>query len=199
METGQLIRTFEGHSHCVSSVAVSGDGKRVVSGSFDGTLKLWNPATGELIRTFEGYSGSLTSVAYSRDGRRVFSGSLDGTIRIWNPETGELIATLLGVREGEGLAITAAGFFAGSPKARIFSAVRGLEVYSIAHFYEHLYRPDLVEQLLKGDPEGKYADAVSTLNLQKILELRAGTPDRGNSWAQGGADRRHDQGDAAPG
>jgi hypothetical protein len=43
-------------------------------------------------------------------------------------------------------------------------------VYSIAHFYEHLYRPDLVEQLLMGDPEGKYADAASKLNLQTILD-----------------------------
>ena len=52
----------------------------------------------------------------------------------------------------------------------MLSAVRGLEAYSIAHFYDHLYRPDLVEQLMKGDPEGKYADAASKLNLQKILD-----------------------------
>jgi hypothetical protein len=37
-------------------------------------------------------------------------------------------------------------------------------------FYDHLYRPDLIEQLLKGDPEGKYADAASKLNLEKILD-----------------------------
>jgi uncharacterized caspase-like protein len=148
---------------------VSRDGKRVVSGGFDGELKMWDAATGQLIRTFDEYSGSLTSIAYSRDGRRVFSGSLDGTIRIWDPETGELLATLL-ARVGEGLAITAAGFFAGSPKgAEVLSVVRGFEVMSIAHFYDHLYRPDLVEQLLKGDPEGKHADAASKLNLQKIL------------------------------
>jgi WD40 repeat protein len=168
--TGRLIYTFKGHSHCVSSLVVSRDGKRVVSGSFDGTLKMWEAATGELIRTFDEYSGALTSIAYSRDGRRVFSGSLDGTIRIWDPETGELLATLL-ARVGEGLAITAAGFFAGSPKgAEALSVVRGFEVMSIAHFYDHLYRPDLVEQLLKGDPESKHADAASELNLQKILD-----------------------------
>ena len=53
----------------------------------------------------------------------------------------------------------------------MLSAVRGLEAYSIAHFYDHLDRPDLVEQLMKGDPEGKYADAASKLNLQNILDF----------------------------
>ena len=45
-------------------------------------------------------------------------------------------------------------------------------------FYDHLYRHDLVEQLLKGDPEGKYADAASKLNLEKILDSRFGAADR---------------------
>ena len=54
--TGALLRTFEGHSDWVISVAFSPDGTRVLSGSVDDTLKLWDAATGELLRTFEGHA-----------------------------------------------------------------------------------------------------------------------------------------------
>jgi len=37
-------------------------------------------------------------------------------------------------------------------------------------FYDHLHRPDLVEELLKGDPLGKYKDASRRLNLETIID-----------------------------
>ena len=169
--TGQLIRTFEGHSSWVSSVAFSPDGTRLLSGSLDTTLKLWAASTGGLIHPFKGHSGWVLSVAFSRDGTRVVSGSADTTLKVWNAATGEPLATLFGSRDGEWLATTPAGFFAGSrTDTAMLGIVRGLEAYPVAHFYDHLYRPDLVEALLKGDPEGKYADAASKLNLEKILD-----------------------------
>ncbi len=57
------------------SVAFSPDGARVLSGSGDKTLKLWDAATGALLRTFEGHSDTVISVAFSPDGTRVLSGS----------------------------------------------------------------------------------------------------------------------------
>ena len=90
---------------------------------------------------------------------------------MWSVQTGELLASLIGERDGEWLAITPKGFFVASPRgSQALSVVRGLENYSVLQFYDHLYRHDLVEQLLRGDPEGKYADAASKLNLEKILD-----------------------------
>jgi WD40 repeat protein len=48
------MRMFAGHSGGVQSVAFSPDGNRIVSGSSDVSLKLWDAATGELLRSFEG-------------------------------------------------------------------------------------------------------------------------------------------------
>jgi WD40 repeat protein len=59
------------------------DGRRVVSGSFDKTLKVWDVATGECVATLEGHSERVVGVAISPDGRRVVSGSHDQTLKLW--------------------------------------------------------------------------------------------------------------------
>src|SRR5262249_37804177 len=61
------------HSGAVDSVAFSPDGSRVLSGSGDGTIKLWDTATGQLLRTFQSHSYSVSSIAFSPDGGRVLS------------------------------------------------------------------------------------------------------------------------------
>ncbi|MGH6815307.1 MAG: WD40 repeat domain-containing protein [Hyphomicrobiaceae bacterium] len=74
----------------INSVAFAPDGARLLSGSADKSLKLWDAATGRLIRTFEGHSDSVTSVAFSPDGLRIASGGFDGTTRLWD---GRMAAT----------------------------------------------------------------------------------------------------------
>ncbi len=93
-----LMKTLNGHSNLVSSVAVSStsNGVTLVSGSFDTTLKLWNLATGKEIATLEANAGSVHSVATSPDGRTVASGNGDKTIKLWNLLTGQEIRTLYG-------------------------------------------------------------------------------------------------------
>ncbi|KAI9326222.1 WD40-repeat-containing domain protein [Obelidium mucronatum] len=94
LQWGEL--TLVGHKNGVNATAVSSDGKTVVSGSNDKTVKLWSVETGECIKTLVGHSDWVLSVAISSDGQTVVSGSRDNTVKLWSVETGECIKTLVG-------------------------------------------------------------------------------------------------------
>ena len=64
-------------------MAFSPDGTRIVSGSYDKTLRVWDSATGECTATLEGHTDWVNSVAFSPDGARIVSGSHDTTLREW--------------------------------------------------------------------------------------------------------------------
>lgn len=67
----------------VWTIALSPDEKKVVSGSEDGGVRLWDIDTGKLIAKWTGHTNTVVSVCWSRDGHRVVSGSEDETARQW--------------------------------------------------------------------------------------------------------------------
>jgi guanine nucleotide-binding protein subunit beta-2-like 1 protein len=82
---GQPHRALRGHSHYVQDVVISSDGQFALSGSWDGTLRLWDinagTTTGPL---FVGHTADVLSVAFSADNRQIVSGSRDRSIKLWN-------------------------------------------------------------------------------------------------------------------
>ena len=77
-------------------VMFSPDGKQVVSGSYDGSVRIWDATTGMELKVLNGHSGWVHSVAYSPDGTHIVSASFDNSIRIWDALTGEQLQILKG-------------------------------------------------------------------------------------------------------
>jgi len=91
VNTRKEIWTFSGHKGSIQSVAFSPDGKQILSGSDDETIKLWDVNSGREIRTFSSHRRSILSVAFSPDGKQILSGSGDQTIKLWDVNTGREI------------------------------------------------------------------------------------------------------------
>jgi WD40 repeat protein/uncharacterized caspase-like protein len=177
IDTGREIRSFQGHKAGVLSGAFSPDGRMVITGSDDHTLKLWNAMSGEEIRTFSGHSAEVRSVAFSPDGKLILSAGGHGRTALWDAATGTLLATLFSLEDGDNLTLTPEGFFDASPRAsRLLTLVHGLEVYSIDQVYDQLYRPDLVREKLAGDLNGLVKEAAAKINLD--IAIGSGAPPR---------------------
>ncbi len=88
--------TLRGHADDVWGVAISPDGKRIASGSFDKTVKVWDVESGIELMTLRGHEDRVGPVAFSPDGRRIVSGSMDRTVRLWDATTGEELMKLIG-------------------------------------------------------------------------------------------------------
>jgi WD40 repeat protein len=91
-----LLRTFAGHIDRVWSVAFSPDGKHIVSGSWDRTVKVWDAQTGQQALSLEGHTNAVLSVCFSPDGKRLVSGSGDWTLKVWDAQTGQQVLELKG-------------------------------------------------------------------------------------------------------
>ena len=94
--TPQPVRTLKSHNGAVISLAITSDGRRAVSASWDQTLRLLDLETGETLHTLEGHTDRVTAVAVTLDGRRAVSGSDDETLRLWDLATGQTLRTLEG-------------------------------------------------------------------------------------------------------
>jgi WD40 repeat protein len=102
------IAVLEGHMAPVTSVALSADGRRLISGSDDTTLRVWDTGSGECLRVLEGHTSEIKHIAAAADGRRVVSATGhtgdfdevtaqdDTSVRVWDADSGECLHVLKG-------------------------------------------------------------------------------------------------------
>jgi WD40 repeat protein len=77
----------------VTSVGVSADGRTAVSGSEDGTVRVWDLAGGRCTAILKVHMSGVLDVAVSADGRTTVSWSHDETVRVWDLASGRCIAS----------------------------------------------------------------------------------------------------------
>jgi WD40 repeat protein len=94
LATGHRIAALDGHTDVVTSLAFSRDGRFLVSGSTDKSVRIWDVEIRKQVFALSGHEDAVTCVAISADGRTVASGGLDTVVRLWDASTGATLGTL---------------------------------------------------------------------------------------------------------
>jgi WD40 repeat protein len=92
---GSLVRNLS-HDDAVSCVAFSPDGTRLVSGSWDQSVKLWDVLAGREISTFRGHTNLVLGVSFSADGGYVASAGYDGNVKVWETDRSQQLSAIFG-------------------------------------------------------------------------------------------------------
>ncbi len=172
----QCQRTLCGHDFAVLSVAITPDGRRAISASRDGTLKVWDLASGADEKTLLGHTSSVNCVAITSDGRRAVSASKDKTLKVWDLKSGAEEMTLDGHADSvNSVAITPDG-----RRAVSASEDETLKVWDLESGH--------VERTLEGHsgsiwsvaitPDGRRVVSVSWDNTLKVWDLESGDEEK---------------------
>ena len=165
------LATLTGHSDIVTAVSFSPNGRYIVTGSYDGTAKVWNAATGKEIRTLEGHGGAVTAAGFSADSFLIVTGSADKTARVWDT-AGRTIQTFTGHTAG----VTSASF---SPDgryvvtgsldhtAKVWDMDTSQPVYTLAGHTD-------VVTAASFSPDGRYIVTGSDDNTAKVWDAASG-------------------------
>jgi len=107
---GRELACLRGHEWSVESVAFDREGRRIVSGSWGMTVRVWDAASGAELACLRGHDGAVRSVAFDREGRRIVSWATDYTVRVWDAATGDCLEVIQGSGDVAAIAAPASVF-----------------------------------------------------------------------------------------
>jgi len=165
--------SLKGHTHNIVSVAFSPDNQYLLSGSWDGTMRLWDIKSGKVKKIFHDGIG-VGSVAFSKSMHHVYSIHSTGVIKIWDISTGKELLKIMAFHDDNWLSITPEGYFTGSTGALKYLNItkytdHGMEPFDVSQLYDHFFRPDLVKIKLSGD-EASFQKVTNGLTYQDALK-----------------------------
>ena len=170
--TGKELDFLTGPMAGVNSIDFSPDDKMIVSGSKDGTVRLWDTTTGKHLKTLREHLWDVNSVCFSPDGKMIASGSAYGTVRLWNATTGKHLKRL---RRNTG-SINSVCF---SPDSKVIvsgskdGTVRLWDTTTGEHL-KTLSRGGADVKSVRFSPDGKIIANVNTYGIIELLDAATG-------------------------
>ena len=165
-------QTLDGHTGAVACVAVTPDGKTLVSVGNDSSVRLWNAHTGELLKTLDGHTAWVGSLVLTPDGARAITAGGDNVIRVWDlkahKEVKKLEGHTIAIRS---LALTADGrtlISGGSDKTcRAWNLSTGAEIKRYGDGKESI-------ESVAVTPDGKFVLAGTDAGAVTVFDAKTG-------------------------
>ena len=166
-----------GHRGPVHTVSFSPNSKKIVSGSADGTVRIWDSRTGiSICAPLTGHMGSIYSVFFSPDGKKIVSGGDDKTIRIWDAQTGKQIGEPI---IGHEASVNSVSFSPDGKKIVSGSADRTIRIWD-AQIGEPIREPItgymLAVKSVSFSPDGKKIVSGHADRIIRIWDAQTGKP-----------------------
>jgi WD40 repeat protein len=161
LKSGSIAKKFVGHKAEVSALALSNDGKYLVSGSTstrsnsESELRVWDANTGKLINTITSFEGGVDAIDIAPDASMILASGSDNTIRLFRIDGTELVAIIPLNGSADYIAMTPDGYFTSTKAAHgAVHYVKNGKIYPFEQFDLQYNRPDIIlSRIGKSSPE----------------------------------------------